>query len=220
MGIISKMRLHNKIKCLIYICLLLLTIYISYSCTNEKSATIEIKLPDYLFIDGDLAFRRGTGITSHIVLAASTNGIYSHVGIIKRIDNKCYVIHAVPGEREHKEDIDRVKIEPIEIFFSTERAVKGAIMRVTDNQKIASDAAEHALAISLRGTMFDHEYNLNDSTKMYCTELVNFVYRKYGIDISEGRISHINLPILQGEYLLPEDLAAFNDIKYIYHFSR
>ncbi|WP_289105010.1 YiiX/YebB-like N1pC/P60 family cysteine hydrolase [uncultured Bacteroides sp.] len=187
---------------------------------KRKYEIEKVEFPEELFTDGDLAFRRGAGIMSHVVIATSTNGLYSHVGIIKKINNRCYVIHAVPGESEKKGDIDCVKIEPINIFFSIDRAIKGAVMRVTDNKLIATNAANHALSISSRGTLFDHEYNLNDSTKMYCTELVNFVYKKCGIDISEGRIRNINLPVIQGKYLMPEDLAAYKDIKQIYHFSR
>lgn len=216
----NEMKLSNKTKCLIYICILSFSMYTFPSCTEKESSAKELKIPEELFTDGDLAFRRGIGLTSHIVLAVSTNGIYSHVGIIKRMDNKCYVIHAVPGETEHKGDPERVKADPIDVFFSPDRAARGAVMRVTNNYKIASGAAEYALEISSRGTLFDHEYNLNDSSKMYCTELVNFVYKKYGVDISEGRTSYINLPLIQGEYLMPEDLTAFDGIKQIYHFSR
>lgn len=211
----------NNMKNLICSCLLLLlSLYIFSSCMKRKYEIEKVEFPEELFTDGDLAFRRGAGIMSHVVIATSTNGLYSHVGIIKKINNRCYVIHAVPGESEKKGDIDCVKIEPINIFFSTDRAIKGAVMRVTDNKLIATNAANHALSISSRGTLFDHEYNLNDSTKMYCTELVNFVYKKCGIDISEGRIRNINLPVIQGKYLMPEDLAAYKDIKQIYHFSR
>ena len=211
----------NNMKNLICSCLLLLlSLYIFSSCMKRKYEIEKVEFPEELFTDGDLAFRRGAGIMSHVVIAASTNGLYSHVGIIKKINKRCYVIHAVPGESEKKGDIDCVKIEPINIFFSIDRAIKGAVMRVTDNKLIATNAANHALSISSRGTLFDHEYNLNDSTKMYCTELVNFVYKKCGIDISEGRIRNINLPVIQGKYLMPEDLAAYKDIKQIYHFSR
>lgn len=207
-------------KKIIYAYILSFTLCISPSCTKGTSSPKEVELPEYLFMDGDLAFRRGSGIMSHVVLAASTDGIYSHVGIIKIIDKKYYVIHAVPGEPEYKGDIDRVKVEPVNIYFSAEKAVRGAVMRVTEDREVASGAADYALAISSRGTLFDHEYNLDDTTKMYCTELVNFVYKKYGIDISEGRIRDINLPVMQGKYLMPEDLAAYKDIKQIYHFTR
>lgn len=53
------------------------------SCHN-LGKTDSQTLPTELFSDGDLAFRRGTGFMSRIVVAADKNGTYSHVGILKK----------------------------------------------------------------------------------------------------------------------------------------
>ena len=53
-------------------------------------------LPVEEFRDGDLAFRRGMGLTSRAVLAADRRGAYSHVGILKQLDGTWCVIHATP----------------------------------------------------------------------------------------------------------------------------
>ena len=69
-----------------------------------------------------------------------------------------------------------------------------------------------------RGTLFDHRYDLADTSEMYCTELVDFAYRKVGIDLAEGRISRLEIPAFGGVYLLPGDLAANRALRVIYHF--
>lgn len=176
------------------------------------------ELPTGLFQEGDLVFRRGTGWTSRVVLAADRSGAYSHVGILKRMDGKWCVIHAVPGEPDFRGDRDRVKLEGVERFFARDRAANGAVMRVSDAPEEALQAAEKALALFRAGMLFDHEYDLADTTKMYCTELIDYVYKREGVDLSEGRRSKINIPLFNGYYLLPSDIVQSPRLRLIYMF--
>lgn len=199
--------------------LVLTLLSLCFSC-REKEEKAELPLPAESFSEGDIVFRRGTGLTSRIVLEADAEGKYSHVGILKRVADDWWVIHAVPGEPEYDGDTDRVKFEPLSSFFASDRAVTGAIMRLTEDLPTARKAATCALQIAQRGTLFDHQYDLKDTTKMYCTELVDFVYRKAGLDLSEGRLSSIRIPGLGGNYLLPSDLSGNKQLKLIFNFSR
>lgn len=52
---------------------------------------------------GDVVFRRGSGLTSHVVLAADVNGNYSHLGIVVDSAGIKMVVHAVPGIMEAPE---------------------------------------------------------------------------------------------------------------------
>lgn len=190
------------------------------SCKKGKTSGYPA-LPLEKFSDGDLAFRRGVGLTSHIVLSASNgDGIYSHVGILKIVDGEWCVIHAVPDEPEFEGDADRVKIEPIRKFFAPDRAVRGAVMRLSGDTLVPLRAASAALQVANRGTLFDHEYDLSDTTEMYCTELVEYAYTKAGTSLSEGRISRLDVPVFGGIYLLPADLASNARLKVIYQFAR
>ncbi len=196
---------------------LLLGLFALTACKGSGMGSSE-GLPTESLRDGDLVFRRGTGLTSQVVLAADKSGAYSHVGILKQEAGKWFVIHAVPGEPDYKGDEDRVKMEPIEKFFAKERASSGAVMRVANAREAASKAAQHALSMFRAGVLFDHEYDLTDTMKMYCTELIDHVYRKEGIDLPEGRLSRINVPVLRGDYLLPNDIAQSDKLRLIYHF--
>ena len=175
-------------------------------------------VPAELLREGDFAFPRGTGLTSRVVLAADKGGAYSHVGILSRSEGEWFVIHAVPGERDYEGDEDRVKMEPIEAFFARGRASSGAVMRVEASSDVAGRAARHALSLFRAGVLFDHEYDLTDTVKMYCTELIDYVYKSEGIDLSEGRLSRINIPVLSGDYLLPNDIAQSDKLSLIYQF--
>lgn len=98
-----------------------------YCKSGNKERSI---LPDKASIkDGDIVLRKGTGFTSHAVAFADKSSDYSHCGIVMIKDGKPMVIHAVPDEPDFDGDKDRVKMEPLEKFFSSIRASKGRIMR-------------------------------------------------------------------------------------------
>lgn len=178
----------------------------------EKKNGIDLPWKDLR--EGDLLFRRGEGIASHFVLIADKGGIYSHIGILVKDSGKWNVVHAVPGEPDFKNDSDRVKMEPIEKFFSRERAVCGAVMRVDCDTSRACRASAHAKQLAVRGVLFDHAYNRKDTTALYCTELVQFVFRCEGVDLAEDCKNNVYVPGLDGEdYLFPSDIAKSENVK-------
>ena len=198
--------------------MLILALTLAGCKASSDKETPSAQLPQALLRDGDIAFRRGTGIASRVVLAADREGSYSHTGILKKKKGQWYVIHAVPGEPDFKDDPDRVKMEPIETFFKKRKVVNGAIMRVQEDSIAACRAAIHAERLYDAHVLFDHDYDLADTTKMYCTEFIDFVYKKEGIDLPEGRISHVNIPGFRGDYLLPNDMAQSKRLCLIYYF--
>ncbi len=197
---------------------LLLTLILTGCRQNSDRDIPPGQLPQELFRNGDIVFRRGTGITSRVVLAADREGAYSHTGILKKKNGRWFVIHAVPGEPDFENDPDRVKMETIEVFFERKKAVSGAIMRIPDDSVAAYRATINAECLYKNNILFDHDYDLADTTKMYCTELIDFVYRKEAIDLTEGRISHVNIPGFRGDYLLPNDIAQSKRLCLIYYF--
>ena len=203
-----------------YIIIIFLMISGAVISCSRKDTKDEAVFPEDEFSDGDLAFRRGMGILSRVVLAADEKGVFSHVGILKQIDGKWYVVHAVPDELEFEGDVDRVKIEPLSKFYAFDKASRGAIMRYDGDTASVHRAAEHAVEIAKRGTLFDHDYNLDDTTKMYCTEMVNFVYAESGIDLSEGRRTVAHIPALGGIYIMPGDISGNKKLELIYQFIR
>ncbi len=204
-------------KKLLHILPALLVLCLCVSCKNTKAKSQRI-MPVGMLADGDLAFRRGTGLLSHVVTSASKDGVYSHIGILKKIGNEWYVIHAVPDEPDFEGDSDRVKTDSLSRFFAADRAVRGAIARMTEDSLAASEAACTAWKMACQGVLFDHDYNLTDTSRMYCSELVEFAYRKAGICLSEGRRTQINVPAMGGTYLMPDDIARNKHLKIIYRF--
>ncbi|NDV81367.1 YiiX/YebB-like N1pC/P60 family cysteine hydrolase [Bacteroides sp. 51] len=187
-------------------------------CKKEKDTSISTGFLYDSLRDGDLVFRRGTGIVSQAVLAVDKDGGYSHIGIVVKEGNTWKVVHAVPGEPDFKGDPDRIKMEDIAFFFSKERAKTGALMRPSVDSALCYQAAHHAVRLYQSHILFDHQYNLNDTSQMYCTELIDYVYKQQGIDLSEGRISRVNIPGMSGDYLLPSDILQSQNLCMIYYF--
>lgn len=179
--------------------------------TNSDVATLEERLEP-----GDLIFRRGTGVVGHIVTSVDSRGEYSHVGIAVIKDGAWCVVHAVPHEPEFEGDIDRVKCEPLRSFVG--RYKEGAVghYRVMTDKRHREIAAENALRLSSRNIPFDHDYNLEDSTAFYCTELVEYLYLLSDISLSQGRRTEVGFPTLVGVYIMPSDLTESELLKPIY----
>ena len=160
-------------------------------------------------------FRCGIGMFSRAVTAVEKEAMYSHVGLLLKDSTDWVVVHSVPREPDYKGDFDRVKKEPLESFLSEGRACKAAMAHtgLADSVKLAAmrESAFKAFRDSLR---FDDSYSLEDSTRQYCSEFVWRLYRRAGIDLSEGRRMKMNVFLMSGDCILPEHLYCYknNDI--------
>ncbi len=188
--------------------------FISCEQPNIESSRI---FPENILQEGDLAFRKGDGLASRIILSIDKSSDYSHIGIVVKHNEKWKVIHAVPGEPDFEGDKDRVKMNDIQAYFGKGRALSGAIMRIK-NDSIAKVAARKAFDLYQRNILFDHSYNLEDTTKMYCTELIHHIFQDTGMDLTQGRRSTVNSFGSNTIYILPSDIQKSSELKLIYNF--
>lgn len=66
--------------------------------------------------------------------------------------------------------------------------------RLKGDTIIPLKAAEYAMQTYRRNTLFDHDYDDSDTTKMYCCELVEFAYAKAGMTLAGTERHDISLP--------------------------
>ena len=157
---------------------------------------------------GDIVLRCGSGMTSRAVQMADGGGCYSHVGIVVDSAGTVMIVHAVPHEHEDPKDEETVKMDTPEIFFSSMRTSNGRIMSYSDST-MARAAAQVAMGIYRKAIIFDHDYDINDTTRMYCSELVEYAYKKgTGISITENARHNVNLPVFTFKnVILPSDFT-------------
>lgn len=166
---------------------------------------------------GDVVFRRGNGTISRSITYVDNNGKYSHVGIVVDSAGTFMIVHAVPNEPDYKGDVDRVKMDSPQQFFSCSKASIGEICRIEDSI-IARKASLVAMNLYKRNTLFDHDYNVKDTTKMYCTELVMYAFRQAGLNLIEGEGQSVNLPFLHTTCYFPSDVYYSNSLNSIVKF--
>lgn len=194
---------------------LMLCLLAGTSCQKHGVSCI---MPDNLSLrPGDVVFRRGEGLASRVILAADHNGHYSHTGIVVDSCGILMIVHAVPGEHDYKGDVDRVKLDRPEIFFSSQFATIGEVCRPKDSV-VAARAAAIAWQIYQRRILFDHEYDDMDSTRMYCTELIVFAFRRAGYELADTMRHVISLPFLHASCIFPSDIYASDFLKSVIAF--
>lgn len=194
---------NKKSRC---IAALFVFVCVALSACSGKQGHVEvIDLSDSTeWRDGDIALRCGWGMESRAV-TANGRSAYSHVGLIHydSINRMWEIIHAVPGE----DDPEYLKAEPLSVFYSKERARSGAWLRVDCSDSIAKQAVEYALRKVDEKVLFDNDYLLEDTTKLYCTELIWRSFLTVGIDVSSGnRHSAPRLVCAEEECIFPNDL--------------
>ena len=177
----------------------------------------EFVLPDTVQLQtGDLVFRRGESRESRAVTTFDRKSDYTHVGVVINVNGRWMVLHAVPNERATKQEKDSVKLEPVGTFFRSDRAVKGGVFRYPITLGDTMRLLQKGLDIHDRHLLFDDQVDLEDTTAVYCTDLVWFLYQQaLHIDLSEGRRHHLPLfpelifcsDILQNEKL--EEVFCF-----------
>jgi len=184
----------------------LLTVMVT-SCNRVKDTT-PLDVPLELLQNGDLALRCGTSLESHVVIGVNgENGPYSHIGIVVEVNGQWFVAHAVPGENRRGEP-EYVKLDPIQVYYGHDRAKLGCIMRVTDDSTARRQATEYALWAVGAKKVFDNSYDWEDTTQLYCTEMVQRAYQHAGIDLAEDRHTDVVAALMPGTYVFPCDITA------------
>lgn len=202
------------------IILLILSLF-AVSCGKGKRLPAEDRspLPYEQMRDGDLVFRCGLGMFSQAVTLAEKNRSYSHVGLLFKDGDVWTVVHAVPREPDYKGDFSRVKQEPLEKFLLPDMAIRAGLVHTgfSDSLKIEQMKAQAFQAVR-DSVRFDDAYDLEDSTEVYCTEFVWRLYRRAGIDLTEGRRKFLRTVVINGDTLFPEHVYDYslNTLYYSY----
>ena len=194
----------DTIKAIGHLVMVALLIVVMSCSNNPHKSRTQVVYDTTELRNGDLLFRNGIGYESHVVTGLS-DGKFSHIGIAYHDGRQWNVIHAVPGENEEG-DLEYLKCEPISDFYCHYRARLGGSARVSCTDSIANLIAEKALHIVNRKVVFDNDYDINDTSKLYCTELVRLVYLAQHIDLCEDRWHRIPILNTKGHVIFPEDI--------------
>lgn len=147
----------------------------TYALTSEELAQLK---------HGDVILRRGYGMVSRII-SNQLKGDYnlSHCGVVVERDSQLFVVHTVSS---NVSEIDGMQVHPIAEFIRQSRPQSVVVNRLID-PKARLLLAEGALEYLKAEILFDHNFDITDSTHLYCSEMIwRSLKNKAGIDIFEG----------------------------------
>jgi hypothetical protein len=157
--------------------------------------------------DGDIICRLGDRLWSQVFKDISTEDRrFSHLGIIRINDGEASVIHS-EGDTGHGRDF--VNEAPLDEFIKIARAI--GIYRVNDidGSQISN------LAVEYLGIPFDWKFDLNDKSKIYCTELLYIILKRITPEIELNTVYVREI----GRDIIPLDAVSksshFTEIYYI-----
>lgn len=182
----------------------LLTRYVLNMCTLEEIAVVS------------LAIKKDEEIRQTVSLLEEINDrgqLRCEDGDVPMASSAAASEGNLCDEPDFEGDFDRVKAERIESFFASERATRGELLRPSNDLTTEKLEAMKLKAISMvRDSLrFDSKYDLEDHSEVYCTELVYMLYQQAGIDLSEGRRTAVDVPLVHSICLLPEDIYRYSD---------
>ena len=190
---------------------ILLSLFLVQCSTSEDAMP---SIPQEDFRAGDVVFRLGRTLESDAIASVAEDDFrFSHVGVVIGRGDSLRVVHIEP----EREGAERIKAESLEDFFSLSRAVKGMVARRKsinlEQCQIIENEALRLLDLNVR---FDHDYSLQDSSEMYCTELIDYIFQKAGITLTERRYE---LPLVREGVILPHSMLKDGDLQRVWGYD-
>jgi hypothetical protein len=154
---------------------------------DEPAQAVNYQLTDSeqrLLEPGDIILRRGSGIVSDFIadVLKETYDV-SHCGIIAEHDSALWVIHSVSSSLS---DFDGMQAHRLQAFVRQSKPGSVVVSRLRTTQD-RGPIATRAKGYLRRQVPFDHHFDLEDSTTIYCSELVWRILRdEYGVDVFDA----------------------------------
>ncbi|MGM0567012.1 MAG: YiiX/YebB-like N1pC/P60 family cysteine hydrolase [Bacteroidota bacterium] len=211
----SRSRPRFRLLILPLVIILLIGTGLYFLFPRQKTLTYYTDSDQIEFHDGDLILRRGKSFVSQLVLLGDKESQYSHIGIVIIRDNTPYVIHAVPGEAENNEP-EYVRMETIPEFLDVSKSADFAVYTLKNKYKgIGNKVAEKAYEYYKEQIQFDSSFNLEDHSRLYCTELVWCAYLSADIKLT-GTYDELKIPFYKGDFIYPSNLLNHSIFKKLY----
>lgn len=122
---------------------------------------------------GDLLFREGRTFASEVARKASLRDQrFSHVGIVERQKDEIFVIHAISDETKGLEGLVREKLSS----FLVDGKSFGAFRMKLEEARV-KEIVQKAKGFFEKKIPYDHDYDLAESEKFYCTEFVFHLFQ-------------------------------------------
>ncbi|MGB0768982.1 MAG: YiiX/YebB-like N1pC/P60 family cysteine hydrolase [Phycisphaeraceae bacterium] len=176
---------------------------------TDVSRVPPIALPDGVELrTGDIIIAGGVSMHSRVVMALTDDNKYSHVGLIENTPAGLFVIHAAPKGAGDGGAGDRVARIPLAMFLADRGYVAIKVVRLDGDaagpSRLALDACAFASACVDRAVPFDNDFDIGESRRMYCSELVYLAYQHAGHDWPDTIVRSVSTMLVDGPVILPD----------------
>jgi hypothetical protein len=183
------------------------------SLKKDKQVTRSVTPASNLLRSGDLIFRDGKSFISHALKQFNRkDDRYSHAGIIHKEGDQTYVYHCIGGEGNEN---NKMMKEKLSSFCADTHVNAFAIYRPAlefDQLRLIDSLAGNYFN---QGIEFDSKFNLEDSRRMYCTELIYKVFKE-----ALGNDNFISLTNMAGvTYVSCDDIFLHSQMQELYSYS-
>lgn len=129
---------------------------------------------------GDIVLRRGDGPLS-FHLSNTTKEPFTHCGIIVKEQQSLKVIHSLGGQVSRQE-IDGVQLTSLKHFVDYASDSLLYICRPIFTDSAGSKVAKEAYRYLAKKVPFDHRFSMLSKDKLYCSELLYYVFKNINND--------------------------------------
>lgn len=150
---------------------------------NSKYVHIPPALPENVYNDiapGDLIIRKGNGPLSYHLMN-NTKEDYSHCGTIVKEGDDWKVIHTIGGSGS-EDEIDGVQLIDLDEFVAHSADSMLFICRPVFVDSAGPKLVERAYYYLEQQTPFDHSFSLYTEDKLYCSELLFYMFKEINVD--------------------------------------
>ena len=163
---------------------LFLFIYDKYSEREQLFSTYALSPAEKNMLhDGDIILRHGYGYASDFIVETFNSDInISHCAIIRKVNNKLSIIHSVS---QSLSPFDGVQTVDFDKFINDSKMNSVIVVRYKfkpgEDTTLIGKRAQYYLD---KKVPFDNDFNLKDSSQIYCAELLYLVFKdSYHFDV-------------------------------------
>jgi hypothetical protein len=202
-----------RIKRLFFILLGTIVIVISFlyykiflDPENKKSVFYHLSQTEINKLkEGDIVLRRGYGMFSDGIVKVQNGKLEAtHCGMLVSKNNNWQIIHALSSSVS---PVDGTQYQSFRTFLNESKANSIVVVRFNSSKDTISSLVRTMEYYAKNSKPFDHDFDKQDTSKFYCSELFQHVFKKVlNKDIFEGQLDSNSTGIY--------DLTTFQDKRY------
>jgi hypothetical protein len=210
MSFLNRIKRIKKLIFILLVCILVTSSFFYYKLfldpENTKSVFYHLSPTEIAKLkEGDIILRRGYGMFSDgIVKVQNGNLNATHCAMLVEKDNNWNVIHALSSSVA---PVDGSQYQSFRAFLNESMPNSVVVMRFKSTSDTIKSLVNEMKYYANHTKTFDHDFDRHDTSKFYCTELFQHVFRKVlKKDIFEGQLDSNNTGIY--------DLTTFQDKRF------